>query len=156
MNRINTQELTLDEKKCPPRILVAEDNPVNQKLAKIMLGKAGYKVEVVSNGKEAVNRYTAERGKFHLILMDIEMPGMDGLEATRQIREFETQSPQQGISRHGSKAFNVPIVAMTANARMEDREACLQAGMNGYIPKPIRRETAFAIIDKWVNSCSVD
>jgi CheY-like chemotaxis protein len=117
-------------------ILVAEDNPVNQKLAKLMLTKAGYKVEVVNDGKEAVEKFTSSPEEFDLIFMDIQMPKMDGMVATRIIRE---------------KGFNtIPIAAMTAHAMKGDREKCLDAGMDDYITKPIKRELVFEILEKWV------
>ena len=117
-------------------ILLVEDNPVNQKLALMMLGKAGYHVEVAGNGLEAVEKYTAEANKFDLVFMDIQMPEMDGKEATRRIRELGFR--------------DVPVVAMTAHALQGDREECIQAGMNDYITKPIKREKVFEIIDKFV------
>ena len=105
-------------------ILVAEDNPVNQKLATIVLQKMGHRVDVADNGVLAV-RLAGEQ-TYDLILMDMQMPQMDGLDATRAIRARE-----QGSDRR------VPIVAMTANAMTGDRERCLAAGMDGYVSKPI-------------------
>jgi CheY-like chemotaxis protein len=119
-------------------VLLVEDNPVNQKLAKLMLAKGGYQVEAAGNGLEAVERFTASPEDFDLILMDIQMPEMDGMEATRAIRR---------------KGFNaIPIVAMTAHAMKGDREKCLEAGMDDYITKPIKRETVFKMIEKWIFS----
>jgi PAS domain S-box-containing protein len=132
--KIHTQYSVREDLKHSVRILLAEDNLVNQKLAKLMLGKAGYRVEVASNGVEAVERYTATPDAFDLIFMDVQMPEMDGKEATRAIR-------QKGFDR-------VPIVAMTAHAMKGDREMCLEAGMDDYITKPIKREAVFAIIEK--------
>jgi PAS domain S-box-containing protein len=110
---------------CPLRVLLAEDNPVNQRLAMRILERLGHNVQVVSNGKEALGRAQAE--EFDVILMDVQMPEMDGLEATRAIRNAEA-----GTGKH------VPIVAMTAHAMKGDREKCLSAGMDGYLSKPIR------------------
>ena len=107
------------------RILLAEDNPVNQTLAIRILEKIGHKVQVVNNGKEAIGRTQAE--EFDLILMDVQMPEMDGLEATTVIRAAEA-----------STGKHVPIVAMTAHALKGDKEKCLCAGMDGYLSKPIR------------------
>ena len=107
-----------------PRILLAEDNPMNQKLA-VRLLKLGYPTEVVGNGQEAVDAVRA--GGFDIVLMDVQMPELDGLEATRRIRA-QAPTPRPWI------------VAMTANAMEGDREACLAAGMDGYISKPIRPE----------------
>jgi two-component system, sensor histidine kinase and response regulator len=118
------------------RILLTEDNPVNQKLAKIMLTKAGYHVEIACNGREAVEKYTRVPDAFDLIFMDIQMPEMDGMKATKAIRD-------NGFDK-------IPIVAMTAHAMKGDREKCLDAGMNDYITKPIKKEYVFQVIDKWV------
>lgn len=109
----------------PWRILVAEDNPINQKLVRRLLEKIGYYVDAVANGKEAVQ--AVETAPYDLILMDVQMPGMDGLEATSIIRERE-----KGNSRH------IPIIAVTATAMKEDRELCLSAGMDGYVTKPFQ------------------
>jgi PAS domain S-box-containing protein len=106
-------------------ILLAEDNPVNQTLATRILEKLGHKVHVVNNGREALERSQAE--EFDLILMDVQMPEMDGLEAATAIRTAES-----------STGKHVPIVAMTAHAMKGDREKCLSAGMDGYLSKPIR------------------
>ncbi len=106
------------------RILLAEDNQVNQKVARRMLEKQGYSVVPVSNGREALLRL--EQQSFDLVLMDIQMPEMDGFETTAAIREKE----------RGEK--RIPIIALTAHAMSGDRERCLEAGMDGYISKPIR------------------
>ena len=118
------------------RILLAEDNPANLKLTTLVLTKAGFRVDAARNGHEAVAKYTSSPELFDLILMDVQMPEMDGLRATKAIRE---------------KGFdNIPIIAMTANAMKGDRENCLDAGMNDYIPKPIRRENVLEVIRKWI------
>jgi signal transduction histidine kinase/ActR/RegA family two-component response regulator len=114
------------------RVLLAEDNPVNANLVKLMLRKAGYSVEAVATGRAAVDRYSQAPEEFDVILMDVQMPEMDGLAATSRIREL-------GFSR-------VPIIAITAHAIKEDRERCLSAGMNDYVSKPIRRETLLRVI----------
>lgn len=106
------------------RILLAEDNAVNMKLATRMLEKWGHSVTTAGNGKEAVAHFRA--GRFDLILMDVQMPEMDGLEATAVIRSEEKSS-----------GAHVPILAMTAHGQAEDRERCLSAGMDGYVAKPI-------------------
>jgi CheY-like chemotaxis protein len=110
---------------CPLRVLLAEDNPVNQTLAMRILERLGHKVQVANNGTEALGWAQAE--EFDVILMDVQMPEMDGLEATAAIRHAEA-----GTGKH------VPIVAMTAHAMKGDREKCLSAGMDGYLSKPIR------------------
>jgi len=135
-HKIVTQYTIREDKKHSVRILLAEDNPVNQKLAKLMLTKAGYQVEVTNNGQEAVDKFTSSPEDFDLIFMDIQMPEMDGMEATQTIR---------------SKGFDtIPIVAMTAHAMKGDREMCLEAGMDDYITKPIKREIVFEILERWI------
>jgi len=131
-----TQHSMREEAKHSARILLAEDNPVNQRLAKMLLTKAGYQVEVANDGQEAVDKYTKAPEAFDLIFMDVQMPQMDGMKATKAIRDkgFET----------------VPIVAMTAHAMKGDREKCLEAGMDDYIPKPVKRELVFEMLEKWV------
>jgi len=134
--KIVTQYSVREDMKHSVRVLLAEDNPVNQKLAKLMLTKAGYQVEIANNGREAVEKYASSPEDFDLIFMDIQMPEMDGFEATKAIR---------------SKGFDtIPMVAMTANAMKGDREMCLEAGMDDYTTKPIKREVVFGILDKWV------
>jgi CheY-like chemotaxis protein len=115
----------------PLRILLAEDNTVNQQLALLLLESMGYRADVVSNGVEAVE--AVNRVPYDLVLMDVQMPEMDGLEATRRIRA-------------GGPSPQPRIVAMTANAMQGDREACLAAGMDDYLAKPIRPEQLAAAI----------
>jgi two-component system, sensor histidine kinase and response regulator len=117
------------------RILVAEDNPINQKVVVSLLKQQGHSVTLARNGREAVAEAAA--GVFDLILMDVQMPLMSGLEATAAIRARESAV----AGRH------VPIMAMTAHAMASDREACLHAGMDGYVSKPIRLEELLAAID---------
>ena len=119
----------------PLRILLAEDNPVNQRLAQRILEKWGHAVTVASNGANAVAAFGRE--PFDLILMDVQMPVMGGVEATGAIREEEKIS-----GRH------VPIVAMTAHAMKSDRARCLEAGMDDYLSKPVEPEKLFAMIEK--------
>ncbi|MDY6852475.1 MAG: response regulator, partial [Thermodesulfobacteriota bacterium] len=135
-HEIMTQYSVREEMKRSVRILLAEDNPVNQKLARIMLTKAGYQVEVANDGREAVEMLTASPETFDLIFMDVQMPEMDGLEATKEIRK-------RGFA-------DIPIVAMTAHAMEGDREKCLKAGMDDYTTKPIKREIVFEALKKWV------
>ena len=118
--------VALTGERYPLRILLAEDNRVNQMLALRLLEKMGYRPEIVSNGLEAVA--AIQQAHFDVILMDVQMPEMDGLEATRQIRQ----------DRSGDAGPR--IVAMTANAMQGDREICLAAGMDDYVSKPIRVE----------------
>jgi len=134
--RMHTQYSVREAMKHSVSILLAEDNPVNQKLAVMMLGKAGYHVEVAGNGKEAVEKFHQAPDRFDMIFMDVQMPDMDGKEATQVLR-------QMGYAQ-------VPIVAMTAHAMKGDREMCIEAGMNDYITKPINREKVFEVISKYV------
>lgn len=116
------------------RILLVEDNAVNQKLAVRLLEKQGYSVAVANNGREALDALAG--GRFDVVLMDVQMPEMDGLEATAAIR-----------ARERSTNTHLPIVAMTAHAMQGDRERCLAAGMDGYVSKPLKPADLFAAIE---------
>ena len=126
------------------RILYAEDNPVNQMLGKKIFERMGFNnVEIAPDGLEAVKR-VKENGPYDLIFMDIQMPNMDGVEATKEIRHFETQHTT-------FETLNpVPIVALTANAMKGDREKYLEAGLDDYVPKPFKREDIQRVIEQWV------
>src|SRR5256886_2707165 len=114
------------------RILLAEDNPVNQQVATAMLLKRGHQVDVVSNGREAVDAVARER--YDVVLMDIQMPEMDGFEATAKIRAL----PQ---------GRTLPIIALTAHALSGERERCLERGMSGYLAKPFKAHDLFAAVE---------
>jgi CheY-like chemotaxis protein len=118
----------------PLRILLAEDNVVNQKLAVRLLQQMGYRADVASNGIEAIE--SIARQQYDVVLMDVQMPEMDGLEATRR------------IARRWSAHERPRIIAMTANAMQGDREECLAAGMDDYVTKPIRVEELVASLNK--------
>jgi CheY-like chemotaxis protein len=133
---IITQYSVREELKHSVRILLAEDNPVNQKLTALLLKKAGYVVTVAGDGIEAIDLFRANPNRFDLIFMDVQMPTMDGLEATKRIRA------------HGFT--DIPIIAITAHVMANDRQRCLDAGMNDFITKPIKREAVFAMIRKTV------
>ena len=149
---------TRETSKQSARILLVEDNLVNQKLASTMLSRAGYQVETANNGEEAVEMYKISRGgngkqsatdcassdgnkeieHYNLIFMDMQMPVMDGLTATQEIRKWET-----------ANGCHIPVIAMTANASAVDREKCLDAGMDDYLTKPIKKDEVFALVEKW-------
>ena len=130
-----TQHTLLEEAKQSVRILLVENNLLNQKLARFLLLKAGYQLEVANNGQEAVDKFLADPKAIDLIFMDINMPEMDGRQATELIR------------KKGYK--DVPIIAMTADVMKEDQEKCLASGMNDYVAKPIKREVVYNMVKKW-------
>jgi CheY-like chemotaxis protein len=138
IDRIATRPVISPSFKRKIRILVAEDNPVNQKVAQALLRKMGMQSDVVANGQEAVN--ALQTIPYDLVLMDCQMPEMDGYEATSKIRQ------------PGSKALNpcIPIIAMTALAMQGDREKCIQAGMNDFIAKPVLRRDLTKMLDRWL------
>jgi len=146
-NQITYSSSVRDEVKPCARILLAEDNPVNQKLAKIMLNKAGCQVETAITGKEAVEKFTTSPADFDLIFMDMQMPEMDGTEATHRIREWE----ESAIRNSQSAIKRIPIIAVTANAMKEDRKKCFECGMDDHITKPIKSELLLKVIEKWVS-----
>jgi PAS domain S-box-containing protein len=129
---------SLRENRSCLNILIAEDNMVNQRLVVRMLEKRGHHVSVTSNGRQALDQYNdaTAAGKLDLILMDVQMPEMDGFEATSAIRKVE-----------GKTKIHVPIIAMTAHAMRGDRERCLEAGMDGYVSKPIQAQELYEAID---------
>ncbi len=119
------------------RLLLVEDNPISQKVELKLLREVGYSVDAVSNGFDAIE--AVKTNSFNLVLMDIEMTDLDGIAATKKIRELDSQSK------------NIPIIAVTAHSSMKDREKCLAAGMNDYIAKPININFLKMIIDKWLS-----
>jgi len=121
-------------------VLLVEDNPVNQKVARMQLENLGYRVRVVGNGREAVEAVARGEG-YALILMDMQMPEMDGVTATKAIRKAEIASGRR-----------LPIVAMTASAMEGDRETCIASGMDDYISKPVNREKLRAALERWVHT----
>jgi CheY-like chemotaxis protein len=127
---------SMSEQRPPPlRILLADDNPVNCRLAALMLEKAGHELDIVGDGAGAVE--AVARGQYALVLMDVQMPGVDGLEATRQIRAL------------GDARREVPIIAITANAMKGDDAMCFEAGMDDYLTKPIDRARLLAKVNRW-------
>jgi two-component system, sensor histidine kinase len=122
------------------RVLVVEDNPVNQQVAAAMVSHFGSRVDVAGTGKEAVE--AVSRKSYDIVLMDCEMPVMDGYEATRIIRESES----------GSNLPRIPIIALTAHARAEDRDGCLKAGMDDYLAKPFHYDQLRSILERWLGA----
>jgi two-component system, sensor histidine kinase and response regulator len=134
---IITRHLLAEQKQhSNQRILLAEDNSINQKLAVIVLNKAGFSVDAVENGLQVIEK--AKEGKYNAILMDVQMPEMDGFEATRRIREWEAGRQ------------HIPIIAMTAHAMKGDRERCLEAGMDDYVSKPLEIRILLGVLDRWL------
>jgi CheY-like chemotaxis protein len=117
------------------RLLLAEDNLVNQRVALLMLSKLGYRADVAANGREVVE--AADRQPYDVILMDVQMPEVDGLEATRQLHQ-----------KWPNRADRPWVIAITANAMQGDRERCLEAGMDDYISKPIKLEELATALDR--------
>ncbi|MBI3738152.1 MAG: response regulator, partial [Chloroflexi bacterium] len=135
--KLITRHLLNEQKRAGLRILLAEDNAINQKLAVVLLQKAGYSVHTVDNGKQAVEQ--VEQAPYNAILMDVQMPELDGFEATQQIRKME-----EGQGRH------IPIIAMTAHALKGDRERCLEAGMDDYVSKPLEPQFLLSVLERWI------
>ena len=125
------------------RILLAEDNAVNQRVVLRLLEKKGHSLVIASNGIEAVEAF--EREEFDAILMDVQMPAMGGFEATALIREKEK-----------NRAGRIPIIALTAHAMKGDRERCLDAGMDDYVSKPIQAKELFETIDRMATNLTLE
>lgn len=115
------------------KILVAEDNLSNQKLIGILLQKMGHEVTIADDGQEAIQKAMSET--FDLVLMDMQMPNVNGYDAARELR---------------SKGYKTPIIALTANAMLGDKEKCLQAGCDSYLPKPIDRAKLSEVIARYI------
>ena len=134
-----TRHSIAEHKKLGLRVLLAEDNPINQKLAVVLLQKAGYSVDAVENGALALEK--VQENQYSAVLMDVQMPELDGLEATRKIREVERNT-----------GHHIPIIAMTAHAMQGDRERCLAAGMDDYVSKPLEPKVLFNVLDRWAQT----
>jgi len=143
------------------RILVAEDNPVNQRLVVRLLEKRGHQSRVAPNRREAVSLLMTEC--FDLALMDVQMPEANGFEATQEIRNYEAQILSGSIEPPSHSSFSqtyrsgrrLPIIAMTAHALRGDRERCVDGGMDGYLSKPIGAQEFFQLID-CMSECMAD
>jgi CheY-like chemotaxis protein len=127
------------------KILLAEDHPINQKVAQMHLKKLGHTVETADNGKIALEMYT--KNAYDLIFMDIQMPEMDGIESTRRIREFESEIGEKNP---------ITIIALTANAMKGDKEECINAGMNEYMSKPFKPAELKRVLSEIENSIFKD
>ncbi len=138
-SQIVTKRSVYDERRNKIKILIVEDNLVNQKIIQKIIAKAGFGHTIASNGKEALK--ALENDDYDVVLMDIQMPEMDGIEATRRIRN----------SSSGVKNHNIPIIAMTAHAMKGDREICIAAGMNDYTSKPIQPQELLNKLEKYIS-----
>jgi two-component system sensor histidine kinase/response regulator len=136
--RFVTKYTLSEEKRRKNRVLIVEDNIINQKLVLRMIEKFGFQADIAGNGKEALK--TLERFHYHIILMDVQMPEMDGIDATKKIRD-----PTSHVTDH-----EIPIIAMTAHAMKGDKERCLDAGMNDYVSKPIQPQELLNTIEKYL------
>ena len=135
---IVTRHMIRELRRDAVRILLAEDNITNQQVAVGILKKLGLRVDAVANGAEAVK--ALETLPYDLVLMDVQMPVMDGLEATRQIRD-----PNSAVRNH-----MIPIIAMTAGVMQKDQERCMDAGMNDYVTKPVSPQALAETLGKWL------
>ena len=156
---IVTRHSLADNKKGEVRILLAEDDATNRKVALHILKKFGYRADAAGNGQEVLQ--ALEKVPYDIVLMDIQMPVMDGYEATRRIRELELKAQRVKLNKNdaedlsdseiqlSARSGRIPIVAMTAHAMKGDREKCIAAGMDDYTPKPINPEELLEKIEKW-------
>lgn len=136
----NQQDLSPQERKQPPRALIVEDNPVNQRVARNLLDRLGFETEVVANGREAIRSVTGSNTPFTVILMDCHMPVMDGFTAAQAIRDWE----------HREVHRETPIIALTADVLPGTERTCLEAGMNDYLAKPVRKHQLRNVLSRWV------
>jgi two-component system sensor histidine kinase/response regulator len=145
-----THHSLTEEQRKEVQIMLVEDYPTSQAVAMEHLTGAGYQVDLAENGQQAVDLF--KRKRYDLILMDVQMPVMDGYEATRTIREIAARIHQTGETQPAAEI--TPIIAMTAHAIMQDKEKCLAAGMDDYITKPLRRRDLLAMVEKWLGTAA--
>jgi two-component system, sensor histidine kinase and response regulator len=152
--RLVTQHTLPNREERRVRILLAEDNVVNQKVAVRILQKLGYRADVVANGCEVL--VALERMPYDAVLMDCQMPEMDGYEATRRVRETEEAASAAGGAREastpGARVPRIPIIAMTAHALKGDRQKCLDAGMDDYVTKPVNPQALSEALERWLSA----
>jgi CheY-like chemotaxis protein len=134
LNGSNRHSVSAAPTAAAPRILMAEDNAINQRVGKLILQRAGFIIDVVQDGREALHAH--RDNPYDLILMDCQMPVMDGFEACRQIRLLPERQPV--------------IIAVTANSLLGERERCLSVGMDDYLSKPFQAEQLIGVVQKWV------
>ena len=139
MVELRQEKVTASAASRQTRLLLVEDNAVNQRVVLAMLRKKEYKIDVANNGQEALEKLKSAVDPYSLILMDVQMPVLDGLETTRAIRRNPSWN-------------HLPIIAMTAHAMIGDRERCLEAGMNGYISKPVQQAGLISVIEQFLAS----
>jgi len=130
----SSRDVSAGPASAPPRILMAEDNAINQRVGKLILQRAGFLIDLAADGVETLDAH--KKQPYDLILMDCQMPVMDGFEASREIRNLPLPQPA--------------IIAVTANALVGERERCLKAGMDDYLSKPFQAEQLVAVVTKWV------
>jgi CheY-like chemotaxis protein len=147
-----TKHVIAENVKKKNRILLVEDYPTNQQVIMKHLEKAGYDVDLSENGQQAIE--AVKRGSYDLIIMDIQMPIMDGFAATKVIRDMETNFENVKNSDDPAHFQNIPIIALTAHAVKGFKEKCAEKGMNDYLSKPIRRKTLLEKVESWVKSKS--
>jgi len=138
--RPRAQTLVMAPKSKRSRILIAEDNEINQKLAMQQLDRLGYEADGVFDGQEAVNRIMEQPTSYALVLMDMHMPTMGGIEATREIRRSEQESANP----------HIPIIAMTASTAPDDQRNCFDAGMDDFLSKPVGIESLKIVLERWI------
>ena len=140
---ITSHSLNEAQARSRARILVAEHDPISQKVAAQILEKLGLRVDVVGNGREAVEALT--RQSYALVFMDCRMPEMDGFQAARRIREVEA-----ALRVESQRLPRIPIIALTSDMQLANQARCLESGMDGYLSKPVKREEIENIVHQWI------